>query len=93
MSGSNDLWGLGEALGIVPAPPDSKTAGLLLDWWSSPRQFGCPHVTPEEWWVVVAPDRRIWCPACADARFQEERRCFSVTDCCGLVAVKCWQRR
>jgi hypothetical protein len=76
LMGSKNLWGLADALGIVPAPPDGRLAELLLEWWGEPRSFGCPHAAAQPWWTVVAPDRRIWCSACATERFGEEHRCF-----------------
>ena len=72
---SRSLFTLGEALGVVPIPPDEALAGMLAAWWTLPRSFGCETASRSPEWVVVPPSPAIYCPACAVVALEAERRC------------------
>lgn len=73
-TGSDALWDVAGALGIVPSPPDRHLAEMLARWWSMGRTFGCVSARSSAWFVIT-PDPRIWCGSCAADRFGAERRC------------------
>ncbi|GIG22456.1 hypothetical protein Cch01nite_31800 [Cellulomonas chitinilytica] len=63
-AGSDGLWAVSEALGVVPGQiaRDSIVGRLIDAWWAEPRTRGCPH--PARTYVAL-PALELLCPACA----------------------------
>jgi hypothetical protein len=72
--GSDALWAVSEALGVVPGQIDRHSlVGRLLDrWWAAPRLRGCEH--PDRTWVAL-PGYELLCAACAVEASEGPLRC------------------
>lgn len=75
VTGSGELWAIGDRAGVVPLPPDQYLGLMLSGWWSLPRSFGCTTARSSPAWNIVLPSPAIWCPPCALDRYHAERRC------------------
>jgi hypothetical protein len=75
VTGSRELWRIGEEAGIVPAPPDAVLGRTLAAWWEEGRVFGCVGAKASAAWVVVLPSPAALCPTCAFEAFAAEHRC------------------
>lgn len=62
--GSDALWAVSEALGVIPGQIDRHSiVGRLVDaWWATPRVRGCLH--PDRTYVAL-PAVELLCAACA----------------------------